>query len=48
MTDLILARAERFALLTDLHRAERDHRPTRELRRRLTLITARIAAMEAS
>lgn len=45
--DLILARAERLALLGDLHRARKEHKATRALRRRLTLITAKLAAMEA-
>ena len=47
MCDLILARALRLALLTDLRRATAAHRPTRRLRARLALATAHVAALEA-
>jgi hypothetical protein len=47
MSDLILARAERLALLTDAHKARKAHRSTRAIMRKLNRVTARIAAMEA-
>ena len=47
MTDLILKRAYRLALLTDLKKAKRDHKPVAALRKALTLVTAELAMMEA-
>ena len=44
---LIMARAERLALLTDAHKARRAHRNTSSLMARLRAATARVAAMEA-
>lgn len=46
MIDIEIARAERLALLTDLHKAKRAHRPCRALRERLRAVTALLAAME--
>ena len=47
MTNLILARAERLALLTDTHKARKAHKPVKALEKRLQAVTAKIAAMEA-
>lgn len=47
MTELIIARAERLALITDAHKARKRHRNTKALMARLRAVTARIAAMEA-
>jgi len=44
---LIIARAVRLCLLTGIHQAERDHRPTVLLRQRLVLVVADLVAMEA-
>lgn len=46
MTDLILARAERLCLLTQIAKRRRNHSRVAHLVHRLNLITARIAAME--
>ena len=43
--NLVLS-AMRLALLTDIHKARRSHRPTGKLAARLRIVTAQIAAME--
>lgn len=48
MTDLIVAQAERLALLTDAHKARKSRRKVSHLNDRLRAVTARIAAMEGS
>lgn len=47
MTTLILTRAERLCLLTEIHKARKAHRSTKALTARLIAVTARLAAMEA-
>jgi hypothetical protein len=47
MTQLILTRAERLCLLTELHKARKAHRSTKGLNDRLTAVTARVAVLEA-
>jgi hypothetical protein len=47
MTALILTRAERLCLLTEIHKARKAHRSTKALSVRLRAVTARLAAMEA-
>tara|TARA_Y100000310_G_C20539068_1_gene742311 strand:+ start:687 stop:938 length:252 start_codon:yes stop_codon:yes gene_type:complete len=47
MSDLYELRALRLALETDIARARRHHKSTAALRKRLTLVTAQVAAMEA-
>lgn len=44
--DLILARAELYALRCDLHRARKAHRPTRQLRERVEECLHRVMRME--
>jgi hypothetical protein len=47
MTTLILTRAERLCLLTEIHRARKAHRSTKGLNDRLRAVTARVAVLEA-
>jgi hypothetical protein len=47
MTALIITRAERLCLLTEIHKAKRAHRSTKAMSARLRAVTARLAAMEA-
>ena len=46
-TDLIFAKVERLCLLQDRQRASKSHRKTKDISRRLTQATARVAALEA-
>ena len=45
--EITMAGALRLALLTDIHKARRDHRPTGNLVDRLRRVTAQIAAAQA-
>jgi hypothetical protein len=40
MTEVIILKAHRLALLTDIHKAKCSHRSTRGLKLRLRMVTA--------